>query len=241
MATTTIGQPMTGLAAQPTSPTLFAPFLGAQEKNQPYSIDFAKRLKQGEGITAAGAQITAYTSLDDPGTDVTAALLQGPLSISGTVCTATIGNQNAVPGTTYVLCIAATINSTPARIEEALIEGIVCPSTSPQEVVVNGLISYPTNAPQGGSTVTTGNGSTDDVYTFAALVQPQLQNNTNDVVYVAWGQGASRAATQGDYEVVGAQNAILQIPGWATWVALYADPAISVNGTTPGYALTGTS
>lgn len=91
---------------------------------------------------------------------------------------------------------------------------------------------YPTNAARKGTTTLTGNGSANDIFTLSYPSKITVQNNTAATVYVAVGTGASSAATQGDEAVpAGVEFNSIEL---ATWVAIYAAPGVSVNGTTSG-------
>lgn len=95
-------------------------------------------------------------------------------------------------------------------------------------------ISYPTGAAQGGTTTTTA-ASGANTYTWGTnTVKIVVQNNTAATIYVAFGTGTSRAATQGDYALIGSQSANLVLDVEASWISLYTSYADAVNNTSAG-------
>jgi hypothetical protein len=85
---------------------------------------------------------------------------------------------------------------------------------------------YPTNAARGGSATLTGNGSTNDVFTFSQPCQVVLQNDTSGTIYVATD---AVSATQGD-EAIPA-GAEYESDNVASSVAIYGAAGTKVNGT----------
>jgi len=235
------------IQARPASLALLRPTLRASDTIVAFILDYSA-IAELPFLFQPTVAVWQRGQVGEPEQDVTDALTVQPASTSGAQLSIYLGNGAARPGAIYRVVVTLPLPSG-AVLHTTLppiigMAALPAPPTPPpyvpnQGASMSGVTTFPTNAPENGTTVTVGNGATSDIYLFPYPVHARVEVNEADLVYVAYGQGTSRAATQGDDEIVGGENAMYEIPDLVTWVAVWADPAIPVNGTSPGIRIEG--